>query len=210
MSIKVLVTYETVSGSTGEIARWIGNALIEEDVKADVLPISHVRDVAPYDAVVIGGPMRFGGFIKSVRRFIEQHEMVLGNKTVAYFVSCLYVIESSDEPIPGLSPFIDPSLEIGSRPRGEMNYFDKTHRLAYYVELLRGISTVVTPLEIAFFNGRLDLGKLPFFTRLFMKVVTLVTAKEKVGDFVNPAAVRDWSPRLVAALEETCEDDRSL
>lgn len=50
----VLVTAATRSGSTGEIARAIGDALTERGVPAVVLPPEEVEDVGGYEAVVLG------------------------------------------------------------------------------------------------------------------------------------------------------------
>ncbi|MCX6571441.1 MAG: hypothetical protein NT006_08505 [Candidatus Aminicenantes bacterium] len=61
MSQKVLIAYATRAGSTGEIAKEIGDVLIAKGFAVDVVPVRKVRDISPYRAVIVGsasGPGR--------------------------------------------------------------------------------------------------------------------------------------------------------
>jgi hypothetical protein len=67
---------------------------------------------------------------------------------------------------------------------------DNAHSIdGYYQTILKQTSGII-PESVAFFNGRLDLQKLNFFLRLFMKIVVSLTTKQKVGEFLNPESIR--------------------
>jgi menaquinone-dependent protoporphyrinogen oxidase len=54
METNILVTYASKNGATAEIAEKIGEALRHAGLQADVLPVSGVRDLNPYQAVILG------------------------------------------------------------------------------------------------------------------------------------------------------------
>ena len=54
MENRVLVAYATKHGHTTEIAEKIGDVLKGAGLQADVLPVSKVKDVKKYTAVVGG------------------------------------------------------------------------------------------------------------------------------------------------------------
>ena len=189
---KTVIVYDSVSGSTKAVAELIRETLrAGGELAVDLCEVGAAPAMSQYDDVIIGSPMRFGGLMKSVKRFIRSHADELSRKRVYLYQTCLYVI-AGDEVLPAVDVYVDASLQMGSKATRRMNYFDRTHRLSLYVELALAVAPRVKPEGIAFFNGRLELSKLPLPTRFFMRVVTLVTSKERVGDFVNPAAVKDW------------------
>ena len=57
---RILVAYATLSGSTGEVARVVGEEIAKSGVQVDVLPLIQVTDLERYDGVVLGGPMIMG------------------------------------------------------------------------------------------------------------------------------------------------------
>jgi len=57
---RVLIAYGSKNGSTAEIAQWIGDVLREQHIDADTRPAADVRDITPYDAVVLGAGLYAG------------------------------------------------------------------------------------------------------------------------------------------------------
>src|SRR5512138_2704511 len=54
MSKKILVTYASKCGSTGEVASAIGKTLAQSGAHVDVLPLKKVTDLSDYQAVFVG------------------------------------------------------------------------------------------------------------------------------------------------------------
>jgi menaquinone-dependent protoporphyrinogen oxidase len=69
----VLVAYATKHGSTGEIAEAIGETLEEADLIVDVRPAREVRDLTPYDAVVLGSALYSAHWQRDANRFVKAH-----------------------------------------------------------------------------------------------------------------------------------------
>lgn len=84
-----------------------------------------------------------------------------------------------------------------------MGLMDKTHSDSHYIGKITKTVPSLKIEEMAFFKGRLNLNSLGFFERLLMKFMTLVSDKEKEGDFLNPAAVRAWASRVKSTLLQT-------
>ena len=60
METQVLVTYATKYGATREIAEKIGQTIQQAGFQVDVLPVDGVRDLAPYQAIVLGSAVYAG------------------------------------------------------------------------------------------------------------------------------------------------------
>ena len=89
MAKKILVAYDTMFGSTAEIAEFLGKELGKGGDAVDVCRASEVADVSGYQAVVIGCPLRGGKWIEGALGFLSQHQDALGQRLVALFAVCL-------------------------------------------------------------------------------------------------------------------------
>ncbi|WP_320784582.1 flavodoxin domain-containing protein [Streptomyces sp. CRN 30] len=87
MPVTALVAYGTTNGSTGEIAEAVARTLREHGVTAEALPAPSVRDVTPYDAVVVGGALYAGRWHKDARRFVRRNRRALAVRPVWFFSS---------------------------------------------------------------------------------------------------------------------------
>ena len=85
--IKVLVAYASQRGGTAEIADWIGAALRQAGVDADVRPAGEVADLDGYDAAVIGGALYAGRWPREARHFVRHHTAELAHRPVWLFSS---------------------------------------------------------------------------------------------------------------------------
>jgi len=82
----VLVAYATRHGSTGEVARFIGDRLGTRGLAVDVVPARDVRGgVDGYDLVVLGGALYSGRWHRDAHRFLKRHRAELGKVPVAVF-----------------------------------------------------------------------------------------------------------------------------
>ncbi|MFC9246124.1 flavodoxin domain-containing protein [Streptomyces sp. NPDC057136] len=104
MSRTVLVAYGTRNGSTAEIARVIASVLRDSGLETDVRPAAEVGDVAPYDAVVLGGALYTGRWHRDASRFTRQHRQALAERPVWLFSSGPLDPSASERdlpPVPG-------------------------------------------------------------------------------------------------------------
>ena len=83
----VLVAYATRHGATAGIAERIAATLRTEGVAADARPVTEVRDLEPYDAVVLGAAAYMYHWLKEATSFAKRHRTELGQRPVWLFSS---------------------------------------------------------------------------------------------------------------------------
>ncbi len=84
---RVLVTFGSRRGGTAEIAASIADTLRAQGLQVDCLRASAVRDVARYDAFVVGGALYAYRWIREARRFVMRHASALRARPVWMFSS---------------------------------------------------------------------------------------------------------------------------
>lgn len=91
--MRCLIVYDTVYGSTAQIARWIAERLEGFDgVEATVRRVSEDVDLANHDAVIIGSPIyRDDRILGTVKDFVAKNQEELARKAVGIFVVALDV-----------------------------------------------------------------------------------------------------------------------
>lgn len=87
MAQRVLVAYATKHGSTGEIAAVVGETLAAAGLVVDVRPARDARDLAPYDAVVLGSALYSAHWQRDANRFVKVHREALSERPVWLFSS---------------------------------------------------------------------------------------------------------------------------
>jgi menaquinone-dependent protoporphyrinogen oxidase len=92
---KILVTYATMAGSTAEVAEAIAEALDQCDVQVEVRPLSEVKNLAGYQAVVLGAPMIMG-WHRQARRFLKQQRPALQRIPLAVFVMAMSLTQTDE------------------------------------------------------------------------------------------------------------------
>lgn len=85
--MKVLVTAASKHGSTGEMARAIGDELAERGIEAAVLLPEEVGTVEAYEAVVLGSAVYAGRWMKEAKELVDRFEDSLAGKDVWLFSS---------------------------------------------------------------------------------------------------------------------------
>jgi menaquinone-dependent protoporphyrinogen oxidase len=85
--MRILVASASKHGSTTEIARAIGTALLLRMVEADVRPVESVVTLDSYDAVILGSGIYMGHWLEPAKRFVEQHATELQARPVWLFSS---------------------------------------------------------------------------------------------------------------------------
>jgi menaquinone-dependent protoporphyrinogen oxidase len=82
---KVLIAYASKYGATKEIAEKIGEVLKGEGLTADVLPVKSVKNLADYQAAVIGSAVYIAQWYKPTTNFLKKNENALAAMPVWLF-----------------------------------------------------------------------------------------------------------------------------
>lgn len=77
MGARVLVAFATKMGSNAEIADVIVEVLRDAGLDAEAMPAREVRDLAPYDAVVLGSALYAAHWQRDAHRFIARRKDAL-------------------------------------------------------------------------------------------------------------------------------------
>ena len=85
--MQVLVAYASKYGGTAEIARKIGQGLNQAGLRTETVPVEKVKDLTPYEAVVLGSGVYIGNWRKEATKFLKANEEVLGKRPVWLFSS---------------------------------------------------------------------------------------------------------------------------
>ncbi len=73
----VLVAFATKMGSNAEIADAIAEVLRDNGLEADAVPVREVKDLGPYDAVVLGSALYAAHWRRDAHRFVARRREAL-------------------------------------------------------------------------------------------------------------------------------------
>ena len=85
--MRVLVACATRHGATAGIAERVAAALTAAGLSAEARPVEDVKDVEPYDAVVLGGAAYMFHWLKPAVTFARRHRKELAARPVWLFSS---------------------------------------------------------------------------------------------------------------------------
>lgn len=135
MNEKILVTYASRFGTTAGVAEAIGKTLAEAGAQVEVLPMSEVKDLAPYRAVVAGSAINSGDWLPEAMAFVRDHQAELQRKPFAAFLVCMTL-----------------TMKNAEKYRGHVSTW------------LEPVRALVRSVSEGLFAGGLDIGKTPSFS----------------------------------------------
>ncbi len=171
MSNRILVTYASRAGSTAEVAETIGKTLSEGGMQVDVIPMTEVKDLSPYQSVVAGSAIRGSKWLPEAVQFIQTHRATLAQKRFAMFTVCITMAMKNAE----------------NHQAGVMGW-------------VAPVRAMVNPLSEGLFAGMLDFNKLPFNWNTLMLRLTVALGIFPRGDHRDWTAIRTWAESLKPVL----------
>jgi len=169
----VLVTYATRYGSTQEVAERIAATLREHGLKVEVAPVSEVRAVGGYGAVVVGAPLYVGHWPKEMHNFLSRHHEGLAQRPVMVF--CLGPIKPYSE---------------ATAKEWEDDRLQLSNELDAYAWL--------RPVARELFGGVYDPDKLRFPDTLMAKLPVSPLYKLEATDARDWEAITAWAEQIAA------------
>ncbi|MCE1255230.1 MAG: hypothetical protein LWX83_16985 [Anaerolineae bacterium] len=191
---KVLVVYITKSGSTAEVAAFIGKELSRSGAAVDVKTAADVQSLSGYDAVILGAPMIMGWHPQALE-FLRRHQAALQGKQLSCFVTALSLTQDG-APQPGATLFYDPHLIKEPKNPQKLGFKENFTTVSHYLEPILADGLAVKPSRIAFFGGSLDLSRLDIFSSFFVRFIV----GAKAGDYRNWDAIQAWANQLLPVL----------
>ena len=105
---RVLVAYATRAGSTAGVAERVAEVLNRSGFAAEAVRAKEVRDVASYEAVVLGSSVRAGKLMPEVPKFLGKNKATLEAKPFAAFVVCLAMTSGDEKGRTTASTYLEP------------------------------------------------------------------------------------------------------
>ncbi len=137
MKGKVLVTYASYAGSTKDIADEIGISLIEAGYSVDVCPMSQVKVMNGYNAVVLGTAIRRERPLPEAIDFVNKFRAALRHLPIALF-------------------------SVGADMR--LDTPDNREKTIRYLKPM--LQEINQPVEVGLFAGKVDTGELSMWWRM--------------------------------------------
>ncbi len=110
MDTQILVAYASGSGSTREVAEAIAAEIEKESLHTVVQNVGEVDSVAAYNGIVIGSSIRIGRWLPEAVACLELIKTEVGERPVAYFTTCLTMIDDTKENRQTVLDYMEPLL----------------------------------------------------------------------------------------------------
>jgi menaquinone-dependent protoporphyrinogen oxidase len=185
----VLIVHASRHGSTAEIAGRIGDVLATRGLTTFVAPAAAMTDPGGFDAVVVGGAVYAGSWVKEGTAYLERYADVLAGRPTWLFSSGPLrgsTKEPATAPVDEIEQALGPQSGPGSGGRRK-------------VEALAGH---IRPRAHRVFYGAFDPSSPP--ANLPERVIRMMPGSKGIlpsGDFRDWDAIAAWAEEIAAALE---------
>jgi menaquinone-dependent protoporphyrinogen oxidase len=171
----ILIAYDTIHGSTAEVAAQIGDDLCAMGFKVQVKWVGDVTDVEAYDGFIVASAIYKFNWLPDAQAFLETYKDQLAAKPTALFIVGASMSQDTPETRAAVKKsFVDPLL---SKYPG------------------------IQPKSIGLFGGAFDLTRKKEYT-LFEKVVlrilgvVLKLPDKKKADWRNLDTINAWAAEV--------------
>jgi len=172
MADKILVAYASRAGSTAGVAEAIGKTLAESGAQVEVRPMTEVKDLAPYRAVVAGSAIQGGQWLPEAMQFMQTHRAELARQPFATFLVCMTLsMRNADQYREHVATWLNP------------------------------VRALVKPVSEGLFAGALDISKVPSFRDGLKFRLSVAFGVWSEGDHRDWNAIRAWAMGLKSMLE---------
>ncbi|MCX5903339.1 MAG: flavodoxin domain-containing protein [Proteobacteria bacterium] len=174
---RILVSYDTIHGSTAEVAKSIGAALCSRGFQVDIRFVSNVTSLADYDAVILGSAIYEFRWLPDAAAFLKKNQAALSSLPVAYFIVCSALFQDTPENRDAVKKsFIDPVLT---------EYPD------------------IKPLSIGLFGGAVDFKKEQYnlFEKIVLRILGLIAGFKDSADWRNWDYINSWANEVGDQLQ---------
>ncbi len=177
---RALIAYETLTGTTREIAEEIGRTMADEGVGVTLAAVGDPVFPVEYHLVVLGAPIREARWVPGAATFLREHRAALSGRFLAVFAVGARFRPDSDDP------------EAESAVRAAVD------------SVLRSEGFVLVD-EVRAFAGRVDASLLTGSAHLMFRL-----SRIPEGDWRDWDAVRGWARHLAGIALYRAEAERRL
>lgn len=199
MARKILITYFTEAGSTKKAAEIIGEAVSRGDGPAvDILSCDEAIRLGEYNLVFIGTPNWYGKPAPPVSSFLKEHKSALAGIRTALFYTCMSLSDVEGETLGRPKVYMDEGLDCVVKKENDMNGWEKSHAVSYYLSSLESLVPGISLDDLAFFKGDLDLRRLSFGHSLVMRFITWINKDVREGRYLSKRALQEWASTVAS------------
>lgn len=170
MTAKVLVTYASRTGATAGVAEAIARTLTKGGAAVDVLPMSDVKDLTEYAAVVAGSAIQGGQWLPEAIKFIQTNKVSLSQKPFAAFLVCMTLAMAKGDYRDQVSTWMAP------------------------------VRSIVRPVSEGLFAGSMDISKMKSFGDRIKFKMSVAMGVWAEGDHRNWDAIHQWAESIQPKL----------
>jgi len=174
---RILVAYDTIHGSTAEVAKEIGTALCARGFQVDILFVGNVIALQDYDTVILGSAIYEFRWLPDAMAFLKNNTPALSAMPVAYFIVGASLVQDTPENRDAVKKsFIDPVLT---------EYPD------------------IKPLSIGLFGGAVDFKKEQYnlFEKFVLRILGLIVGFKDSADWRNWEYINSWANEVGDQLQ---------
>ncbi len=172
----LLVTYDTIHGSTAEVAEYIGDNLCDQGFRVDLRLVANVEDISEYDAIILGSAIYQFTWLKDAKNFLKRNQAILAQFPTAYFiVGASMSVDTPENREAVKKAFVDPVLEKFPE---------------------------ITPLSIGLFGGAVDFdaNEYNLFEWVVLKILGFILGYTEGADWRNWDTINAWTKELADEL----------